>query len=68
MIAESRSMSLVSEDRDVPVSIQSAERWRVVGEKLRARAPELYRRMFALLVMSIPDGEPEEITKSYFLT
>lgn len=67
-IAESGTMSLVSEGSVVPESIQSAERWRLVGEKLRAHAPELYRQMFALLVLSIPDGDAEKITESCFTT
>lgn len=47
---------------------QSAEEWRLLGEKLRKLNRPLYDRLFSMLVMSIPDDDHTDITKSYFLT
>lgn len=59
------------ESSGVPEKIQSAERWRVAGEKLRALAPQVFDDLFAMLVMTtigVVDDDDEKITESYFLT
>lgn len=47
---------------------QSAEEWRVLGERLRRSNPALYERVFAFFVLSIPSDPDTDITKSYFIT
>lgn len=59
------------EGSGVPEQIQSAERWRIAGEKLRRLAPQVYENLLATLVMAtlgVTDDHEEKITESYFMT
>ena len=45
----------------VPPEIADAEEWRVLGEKLRSLAPELYGEVLtALAAVAVPPDEPAE--------
>jgi hypothetical protein len=51
--------------------IHTAEEWRVLGEKIRRSAPELYEQLFAMFVevaCRSSDEERENIPESYFVT
>lgn len=55
----------------VPETIQSAERWRVAGARLRRLAPAVFDDLFAMLVMANTRESDEvegNITESYYLT
>lgn len=56
------------EGSGVPQKIQTAERWRRLGERLHAISPQLFEQVFAMLVLGLPDESAENITESYFLT
>lgn len=48
---------------------QAAEEWRLLGERLRTLSPQVYRQLFAVLVMSLKSASDDhDITKSYFVT
>ncbi len=52
----------------VPERIQLAERWRVVGKKLRKRSPEVFAKVFEMLVTSDEEEaeqDPTRITNGY---
>ena len=52
---------------EVSERMQRADEWRRLGDQLHALSPELFERVFAMLVMSIPDGVDKNITESYLL-
>lgn len=55
----------------VPEKIQEAERWRLLGERLRAVNPLAFERMIALLVaasIGLVDDNRDSNTESYFVT
>lgn len=59
------------ESSGVPQPIKRAEEWRVLGEKLRRLAPDLYEQIFAMLVSSaigLSDDNGDNMPESYFLT
>ncbi|MBA3843632.1 MAG: hypothetical protein H0X39_13655 [Actinobacteria bacterium] len=56
---------------EAPATIQTAERWRVAGEKLHAQSPEKFEAVFEFLVLSLVGTDEDRvvrITESYFLT
>lgn len=60
-----------AEKDPVPEPIRDAERWRVAGKTLREHDPEMFEKLFVMLVLvhtRDPDDEPHPITESYFLT
>lgn len=68
-IGHDASMADVVPPEVVPEKIQSAEEWRVLGERLRELNPEMYEQVFQLLVLTTTgssDEKPLPITKSYF--
>lgn len=71
-IVDDASMhEVTSPESSGALKIQSAEEWRQLGERLRKADPETYERVFALLVLSIPESSGDDgdsITKSYLLT
>lgn len=54
----------------VPAEIQEAERWRELGMELRDRSPEIFAKVFELLVVTrvLAEGGEENIPESYFVT
>ena len=60
-----------AEEDPVPEPIRDAERWRVAGKILHENDPDLFEKIFAMLVLSNTRDEgpdPLLITESYFLT
>lgn len=60
------------EGSGAPEKVQTAERWRIAGARLRELAPAVSEQIFAMLLSSIPDGDEAEtdpaMQQSYFLT
>jgi hypothetical protein len=59
------------ESTGVPATIQNAEEWRVLGEKLRRESPDLYEQVFAMfarMVIELSERADRNITESYFIT
>lgn len=56
--------------RVVPEAIQIAEHWRVLGTTLKSRSPQLFEKVFELLVVSClsSDDDVEIIPESYLIT
>lgn len=60
-----------SEKIGMPLSIVTAERWRLAGAKLRRLSPEIYEQIFMTLVASLPDDNADAdkiMPQSYLLT
>lgn len=54
--------------REIPESIQLAERWRVAGVKLRKAAPEIFEKLLVTLAtcaLSEDDDVIQNIPESY---
>jgi hypothetical protein len=64
------SVDTASPTEQVPESIQLAERWRVAGMTLKERSPQVFAKLFELLVVAraLNDDDEQNIPESYFMT
>jgi len=55
---------------EIPAAIVEAEWWRVAGENLRERSPQLFQEILTALValaVRSEEDDPDRITQSYLI-